>query len=306
MEHFGKGQPIISFFSGGDGVDDFIDAVEIVAENASTQMFDNRKNRVADPGRGRAHQSRVRPVPFRLSNAGRRDPQDWLARFRGDARRPGPARRATARMGSGRTHLPEAIHHQLSGEVDDALTSASSAVESALKADRHERLDTQGARSLVQVIRLRTRLFGDVPALLEDFLDRLHALRSTEGDAHGKLRAADPEAALADLAIHLAGSFIVYLAGIVPQDESSTRNTAQAPARRTSGPRIEIRRRADRTGGALWRASWRHSLYSLAAASTSGEVRIRERSPSWPRGSIPATRFTSVFKRFPATRSLGM
>jgi hypothetical protein len=49
MEHFGKGQPIISFFSGGDGVDDFIDAVEILAENASTQMFDNRKNRVPIP-----------------------------------------------------------------------------------------------------------------------------------------------------------------------------------------------------------------------------------------------------------------
>jgi hypothetical protein len=55
-----------------------------------------------------------------------------------------------------------------------------------------------------------------VPEALESLLSllsRSNAIRSAEGDAHGK----DPDAeevppALADLAIHWAGSFIVYLA----------------------------------------------------------------------------------------------
>jgi hypothetical protein len=220
MEHFGKGQPIISFFSGGDGVEDFIDAVEILAENASTQMFDNRKNRVPIPD-----------VEERINRA--------FARFRfgyrmqsGDIHKigspvleeilVGPALLAVHRPGWDeveRTYR-EAIHHQLGGEIDDALTSASSTVESALKA-----IGMKGStlKELARSFKASGHVPGyleNVPALLEDFLDRLHALRSTEGDAHGKAPgAADPEAALADLAVHLAGSFIVYLAAIVPQDE---------------------------------------------------------------------------------------
>jgi Abortive infection C-terminus len=44
-------------------------------------------------------------------------------------------------------------------------------------------------------------------------LNRSNAIRSTEGDAHGKAPGStEVPQALADLAIHWAGSFIVYLA----------------------------------------------------------------------------------------------
>jgi hypothetical protein len=222
MEHFGIGQPIINFFGGGDAVDDFIDAVEILAENASTQMFDNRKNRVPIPD-----------VEVRVNRA--------FARFRFGYRMQdgeihkigspaleeilvGPALLAIQRPGWAEVErtYSEAIHHQLGGEVDDALTAANSSVESALKAAGMKGSTLKELARSFKASRLVPGYLENVPALLEDLLDRLHALRSTEGDAHGKAPgAADPEAALADLAVHLAGSFIVYLAAVVPEAADS-------------------------------------------------------------------------------------
>ena len=220
MEHFGQGQRIFAFFQGGvgsDSVDAFIDAVEILAETASTSMFANRTNRVPIPD-----------VEERINRA--------FARFRFGYRMQdgevhkigspaleetlvGPALLAAHRPGweeVERTYR-EAIHHQLGGEIDDALTSASAAVEAALKA-----IGMKGStlKELARAFKSSGHVPGyleNVPNLLEDFLDRLHALRSVEGDAHGKgPGATDPDAALADLAVHLAGSFIVYLAAAVP------------------------------------------------------------------------------------------
>jgi hypothetical protein len=54
-----------------------------------------------------------------------------------------------------------------------------------------------------------------VPKMLDDLLQRSNAIRSTEGDAHGKQPgAATVPQSLVNLAIHLAGAFIVYLAEV--------------------------------------------------------------------------------------------
>ena len=50
-------------------------------------------------------------------------------------------------------------------------------------------------------------LLGNVPELLEDLLDRLHAARSVAGDAHGKPPgAADVPQEVADLAVYAYGA----------------------------------------------------------------------------------------------------
>jgi len=115
----------------------------------------------------------------------------------------------------------EALDHQRGGETDDALTAANAAVEAALKAVG---LKGKTLKELAKAFRSSGRVpvyLARVPELLENLLDRLHAARSIEGDAHGKPPGADdvPQD-LADLAIHWAGSFLVYL-------HESTR---QAPA----------------------------------------------------------------------------
>ena len=109
----------------------------------------------------------------------------------------------------------EAVSHQRGGpdERDDALTSANAAVEAALKA-----AGLQGDRlgSLSKALRnsdlVPSELKG-VPEALGVLLKRQEAIRSNHGDAHGKAPGspAVPQA-LADLAVHWAGAFIVYLA----------------------------------------------------------------------------------------------
>jgi len=50
---------------------------------------------------------------------------------------------------------------------------------------------------------------------LDDLLQRSNAIRSTAGDAHGKAPGAgEVPQSLVNLAIHLTGSFIVYLAEV--------------------------------------------------------------------------------------------
>lgn len=109
----------------------------------------------------------------------------------------------------------EALDHQRGRETDDALTAAHAAVEAALKASG------MTGKFGAMVKQFRTSPFvppylRSVPAALDSLLTllaRSNAIRSTEGDAHGKAPgASEVPQALADLAIHWAGAFIVYLA----------------------------------------------------------------------------------------------
>lgn len=106
----------------------------------------------------------------------------------------------------------EALDHQRGGETDDALTAANAAVEAALKAIGMKGNTLKELSRGFKNAGIVPGYLANVPDLLEDLLDRLHAVRSTAGDAHGKGPGA-PEVPqeLADLAIHWAGAFIVYL-----------------------------------------------------------------------------------------------
>ncbi len=131
----------------------------------------------------------------------------------------GPALLAVRRQGWEEVERAyrEAVAHQRGGEDerDDALTSANAAVEAALKAVglRGDRLGSL-AKSLRNSDLVPSELKG-VPEALDTLLKRQEALRSNHGDAHGKAPGspAVPQP-LADLAIHWAGAFIVYLAEI--------------------------------------------------------------------------------------------
>lgn len=115
----------------------------------------------------------------------------------------------------------EAVGHQRGGpdERDDALTAANAAVEAALKAVglKGDRLSAL-AKSLRGSVFIPGELRG-VPEALDVLLKRQEAIRSNHGDAHGK----SPESptvpqAMADLAVHWAGAFIVYLAAVAPEN----------------------------------------------------------------------------------------
>ena len=111
----------------------------------------------------------------------------------------------------------EALPHQRgpASENDDALTAANAALEAALKAMglNGSTLGELG-RSLQASGYVPRHLVG-VPKLLDDLLQRSNAIRSTEGDVHGKAPgASDVPQSLVNLTIHVAGAFIVYLAEV--------------------------------------------------------------------------------------------
>jgi hypothetical protein len=130
----------------------------------------------------------------------------------------GPALLAIARPGWDEVERSyrEAVQHlRRSDEGRDALTSASTAVESALKA-----LGMSG-NSLTDLVRAlgRSNLMpahtSAIFPQLDSLFARLNAWRSTEGDAHGRLPdAEDPSRALVALAVHWAGAALVYLASL--------------------------------------------------------------------------------------------
>jgi len=131
----------------------------------------------------------------------------------------GPALLAVQRPGWEEVErsFKEAISHQRGGadERDDAITAANAAVEAALKAAGFKGanlgpLAKDFARSDLVPAQLR-----GVPEALETLLQKQGAIRHEHGDAHGKAPGAEqvPEA-LADLAVHWAGAFIVYLASV--------------------------------------------------------------------------------------------
>lgn len=76
-------------------------------------------------------------------------------------------------------------------------------------------------KSLRESHRVPGHLAG-VPKTLDDLLQRSNAIRSTDGDAHGKKPGApDVPQSLVNLAIHLAGAFIVYLAEVTGETDGS-------------------------------------------------------------------------------------
>jgi hypothetical protein len=221
IEHFGRDGQWFTFYLGGHEVDAFLDAAEILAEQGGTRVFVTR-----EPTGGRGD-SRV-PIPDiedRINRA--------FERFRfgyriegGQARKVGspaleetvvgPALLAVQRPGweEADRSFREALAHQRAGETDDALTAANAAVEAALKAAGMRGGTLKELARSFKNSGLVPGYLANVPELVEDLLERLHAARSVEGDAHGKSPgAAEVPQALTDLAIYWAGAFIAYLAG---------------------------------------------------------------------------------------------
>jgi hypothetical protein len=215
VQHFGLSQDWFGFFHSSD-VRAFVDAVEILAEQASKMYFVDRRNRVAIP----YVDDRLNAL-FERHRFGYRVRDHLVERIGSPALSEtvvGPALLAVQRPGweEVERNFREAVIHQRGGETDDAITSANAAVESALKA-----LGMSG-QSLGQLSKsfrgsgLVPGYLGGVPELLDGLLNRLNAARSTDGDAHGKAPgAAVVPQALADLAVHWAGAFLVYLAATV-------------------------------------------------------------------------------------------
>jgi hypothetical protein len=224
MEHFGRGAQWVSFFSGGDDGDAFLDAVEILAEQGTRARF------VSVPGRRGHNVSAIPDAEDRINRAFQRFRFGYMIE-RGEVRRVGspalddavvgPALLAVQRPGweQAERSFREALDHQRGGEADDALTAANAAVEAALKAAG---MTGQTLKELARSFKasgLVPGYLGNLPELIEDMLDRLHAARSKAGDAHGKASGAEevPQA-LADLAVYWAGAFIAYLADAVSSE----------------------------------------------------------------------------------------
>jgi len=109
----------------------------------------------------------------------------------------------------------QAIHHQRGGpdERDDALTAATAALEAALKAAG---LDGDRLSSLAKSLRNSGLVPGQlqgVPEALDTLLKRSGAIRDPFSDAHGKAPdAPEVPAELVDLSIYWTGAFVNYLA----------------------------------------------------------------------------------------------
>lgn len=109
----------------------------------------------------------------------------------------------------------EALVHQRgpASENDDALRAANAALEAALKAMGLEGSTLGQLGKSLSASRYVPGQLAEVPEMLDDLLQRCNALRNIHGDAHGKAPgASDVPQSLVNLAIHLTGSFIVYLA----------------------------------------------------------------------------------------------
>jgi hypothetical protein len=129
----------------------------------------------------------------------------------------GPALLAAQRFGWDQVErsFREALRHQRGGsdENDDAVTAASAALESALKATGLPGATLGQLSKAFKGSGLAAPQLRGVPDLLQDLLERSAAVRNIHGDAHGRGPGDDPEAPqeLVDLAVHLTGAFIVYL-----------------------------------------------------------------------------------------------
>jgi hypothetical protein len=129
----------------------------------------------------------------------------------------GPALLASQRAGWEHVErsYKEALRHQRGGaaENDDALTAANAALESALKAAGFTGPTLGHLAKAFKGSSIAAPQLRNMPDLLQDLLARSAAVRNIHGDAHGRAPGDDsyvPQE-LVDLAIHLTGSFIVYL-----------------------------------------------------------------------------------------------
>jgi hypothetical protein len=204
-------------------VSELLDFIEILIENCTTKHYISGWN----PSSRSKYSSQVMPdVEARVNELCERHRFGYRLE-NGEARKigspaleaevVGPTLLAVQRPGWDQVERSyrEALDHQRGGETDDAITAAHAAVEAALKAvgmsGKFSAMTKQFRNSALVPPYLR-----QTPEALESLLtllDRSNAVRSTEGDAHGKASGAEevPQA-LAGLAIHWAGAFIVYLA----------------------------------------------------------------------------------------------
>ena len=108
----------------------------------------------------------------------------------------------------------DAVEHRRGGdaELDDALTAAAASVEAALKAAGYKGTKLS---DLLKSYTVDERVGGalkSLPADIKKLLENVMSERHSKGDAHGKSPGTPPvDPATADLLIHWAGAFIVYL-----------------------------------------------------------------------------------------------
>jgi hypothetical protein len=205
--------------------DDFLDFLEIFVEEASTNY------EVSDLYSGWP-ESAIPDIGNRLNGLFERHRFGY--RFEGaelrkinspalDDQIVGPALLAVKRPGWEEVEgsFKEAIQHQRAGadENDDALTSANSAVEAALKATGFKGANLGPlSKDFKNSSHVPSELKG-VPEALGVLIGRSGALRSSYGDSHGKEPGAKPVPdALVALAINWAAAFIVYLSETIPEN----------------------------------------------------------------------------------------
>lgn len=135
-----------------------------------------------------------------------------------DAEIVGPALLAISRPGwenVERSYREALLHQRRSDEWHESLTAAAAAVEAALKAAGYSGA-TLGA--LTRDFRRAPIASGYSPQIVDhlaELIEQLMAWRSHSGSAHGKEPGStDPPPELVALAIHWAGSFIVYLGSV--------------------------------------------------------------------------------------------
>jgi hypothetical protein len=201
-------------------VPDLLDAVEIVAEEASrTWTFTNSDGSTTTLAADDEVEARVNAA-FVRHRFGYRLARGQIRRIGSpalDQTVVGPALLATARPGweQADRSFRDALHHRRGGpdERGAAITDAHAALEAALKAAGLKG-DTLAnlAKSLRNSDLVLPQLEG-VPEMLDRLLKRSQSVRDSLSDAHGR----DPGAAavpaeVVDLAIHWTGAFIVYLA----------------------------------------------------------------------------------------------
>jgi hypothetical protein len=233
--HFGWGKDTVATFVARASVDDLLDLLEIVVEKCVNGSF---RSDYVSRGYGSGYfpsiqvmtdvESHVNAL-FERHRFGYRF-ADGEARMVSspalEAEIVGPALLAARRSGWDQVERSyrDALQHQRGNEPEEAITAAHAAVEAALKA--------VGFKGQFSTMLKQFRSSPIVPGYLRttpealDLLLRLlnvsNAVRSTDGDAHGKAPgASEPPQALADLAIHWTGAFIVFLAASTAKPASS-------------------------------------------------------------------------------------
>ena len=190
----------------------FLSLMEIVAEkgaltfgySAALPKFETKFNELAD-----RHRFGYRMTNGEISRIGSPALTEEIV---------GPALLATRRSGWEQVEksYKEALHHQRgpAEENDDALTAASAALESALKAVGIPGKTLGELAKAFKRSGLAAPQIQGVPETLSQLLERPGALRNTLGDAHGNGPNDDGTVhqELVDFVVHQVGSFIVYLA----------------------------------------------------------------------------------------------